>query len=1566
MQSVETALCSYCALPCSPVSKLNISDFMEFPAFYKTYLEKFPSRNTTFDFCKQSIFCDRENCIWYQHQIWKRDCRASSGESDSSTDSSLYKKFRRMRLGSFSQQPFIDTPDRLDILTEYILQKKWKCVRAMISTYPEVVNEKDVKGQLPLEKAIVAGAPCDIITQILSLFPLIVHDSEEYSFLNAAIRTHASNEVLRVLMQAFPGHTLQSWFKNCLPTHVAITLKSSFETVQILLDQYPECANQLSPQGELPIHLAIEYRASIDTILLLLRAHPEGARRKNKNDVLPLHLSIHVKSDVRVIAALLDSYMIATKCKDRDGNIPLFTALLHHANVGVIRLLLEADPASLEERNLDFDLAIHVAIKSECCFEIVKLLIDERPSCVSVANCDGDLPIHTACSIGSSLELIRYLCDTFPEGARVCNYGDNLPLHLAVSSGASIEVVDMLLRLHIAGAAHKNSMDKVPLLLAIEARAEAEVVAALLKANPAEAGQRDHKDALPLHNAVSKNVPVNVFWTLFDVCPGAIKEADFSGDLPLHKAAMGHCSLNLLRAVIKAYPEGLETKNKQGDLPAHVAARSKSPVEIVSEIISRCPGCANQRNKYNHIPLFCGLKARREFDVVCVLVACNPALVSDLCFDYSVPSVYNYHLQTHDLLFFVNRMLRPALEISFLRVHICGASKAGKSSLKLGLQRCLGKSFLTVFMEANSSSNGKSAYVGIEKQDCSACCLTQSATYLEDKKWLFMDYSGERELLSVCSSFLSLSDSVFIVVVPLWDIVCNKLVSFDQAIADCRFWLRLLNSVARKGSKCYIVRNFKRLGYAADRAYCKRIKDAIKQLISDFKCGNCNNLELEHALISAADFNSKMHAFLSFNKLLTDNLRFHPERFIYCEAIKLFAVSKLTLPKAARKTDLFTIFFLPLVRILCTEHKLNLDVNYVERDSYLNNAYRSVFYCALDYFAVLGEILVVEGVGDGWVVTDQNWLMGDVLGGLHRHKTSDEVQFIDGEHCSCSYVLTAQDIESRCHGSTYFNGDIYLLPKLLEFLGYCVVLRNREGSDIRILYRIDCTGNPDSSTLNMYCFPCFCVATMPLERRFISSKAWHHLHTRRYKLKAPNYQMFPPGYFPSLFVQICQAVSYLCCGIVQVWADGLEIRCEDSGKETACIKVAIMQDETMFEIEIGYGETAEFHSLVDAIYDLVTHPKGRRACWEHVLIEDDNAGIICKRVKGVECPEEPQVDNEILRHAGYKRSTIFCETNAEENNEVSSFGNRSRSVVSESPKFLDTCGVLDISLDDDTAMNLLLPPFGHPSIALAKERLHDLSAKLFTPVPAAEDKDSVDELMNECRRHFRKCQLAAKKNVVVFGDIAKECHQLSADGFLTTISTNHDDSDMEDFSAALDCVEVLNLDRRRGLPIAGQRATSLAELYYHAYSIVGEFSLFVRNLTSATGESPVPGNENHGSLTDSPVHIARPLKHLLQCCEDMYFEAQDDSCTAESRPDSITNPEEEDLTDEFGGRACKVLALQWDVVAGVIVVRTMEQLSAILRKLSQSSDIIQILSVKNKVSNLFVCFSKLCFLNAYF
>ena len=1468
---------------------------------------------------------------------------------------------------------------RLDFFFRMIREKEWDLTSQLLESFPFLSNERDVKGLSPLNIALVNGAPFNLIYKLLSTMSG-TEISSEINYILIALHHNASLDTLILLMDAFPHHVMKRNDRMELPLHVAASNVSSFSIIASLLFVFPDGSKSANTDGYLPLHLAIAHSASIYIILLLLKAYPISSSHRIKNGFVALHLSILLKSDIIVIAALLDSYMIATKCKDRDGNIPLFTALLHHANVGVIRLLLEADPASLEERNLDFDLAIHVAIKSECCFEIVKLLIDERPSCVSVANCDGDLPIHTACSIGSSLELIRYLCDTFPEGARVCNYGDNLPLHLAVSSGASIEVVDMLLRLHIAGAAHKNSMDKVPLLLAIEARAEAEVVAALLKANPAEAGQRDHKDALPLHNAVSKNVSTAAFRAIYDICPLAISEGNEDKDFPLHKAATGICSIDLLRVVIQACPEALMIKNRQGDLPLHIAACStKVSLEKLQEIVVGNPSAARVGNDAsNYLPVVCALKRRAPADIISVLLAAYPLAVKELCVkEGKVHLIYSYSDSVYELLSFAATLLRRTKKYGVHRLHICGPSGSGKSSLSLRLQRSLGSIF---------SSFGE-YHVRKSFQNEFRCPLMQKAVTRNASKWLFMDYSGERELLSVCSSFLSLSDSVFIVVVPLWDIVCNKLVNFDQAIADCRFWLRLLNSVARKGSKCYIVRNFKRLGYAADRAYCKRIKDAIKQLISDFNCRENRDLTFAYCNLKSYYFKSSRspHASLQSHAWID---RTTLESYAATDAVRIV---KDSWPKAAEKMTLLRSYFIPLIESNCSlknsfQDCIDLNIDY---ERCLFRVYDGVFDRVLNRLTAFGELLVIDGIGDSWVVTDQNWLMGDVLGGLHRHKTSDEVQFIDGEHCSCSYVLTAQDIESRCHGSTYFNGDIYLLPKLLEFLGYCVVLRNREGSDIRILYRIDCTGNPDSSTLNMYCFPCFCVATMPLERRFISSKAWHHLHTRRYKLKAPNYQMFPPGYFPSLFVQICQAVSYLCCGIVQVWADGLEIRCEDSGNETACIRVAIMQDETMFEIEIGYRETAEFLSLADAIYDLVTHPKGRRACWENVKVDEYRENVENRSLLGSDTSfsDEKTPGNELFFAIEDKESSKYQWSRMSAsrycNNPLSERFSSNTTFESYcleevSAKMLD-CGSIDcceiprnrvdreiIDLERIVDLQFSIGNFGksseltnielqyHTAVDDAMTNLQEAQVIFEFSLAIRSKTDSASRLMTDCRNIFDSCKAVSS----VYIDLPRQqsseliihCSCAAPNHLINVLDVI---DNVEDFTPVIMLADGLKLciDEPEGHYV--QKAQTLAELHTHANLVRSTFREMISHL-AASSHVGVNCHQNmlfKGQYLVSSFHSNFPYTSY-DSIKTVTFRDLDyvKSSTYSEKRDSVFIKAVEDayVTDnsEFERHAC---LQQWDIVLGIIVARTAEQLCGVLGRLTRSP-IIRIIQLSNKVS----------------
>jgi len=158
----------------------------------------------------------------------------------------------------------------------------------------------------------------------------------------------------------------------------------------------------------------------------------------------------------------------------------------------------------------------------------------------------------------------------------------------------------------------------------------------------------------------------------------------------------------------------------------------------------------------------------------------------------------------------------------------------------------------------------------------------------------------------------------------------------------------------------------------------------------------------------------------------------------------------------------------------------------------------------------LGRILIAEGPTNamkgyekndsGWVVIDVNWLTRDVMGTIIKNMEGNKT----------SFKLSSKDINNLTGGSkagktaeSYFNGDVSILPGLLHSIGACIPVSTLEShhETEEHWFPIFSRNPPDEAS---------CQPLAPFSRLIV----------RSFRIKEADTHIFPPGYFPKLFVAI--------------------------------------------------------------------------------------------------------------------------------------------------------------------------------------------------------------------------------------------------------------------------------------------------------------------------------------------------------------------------------------------------------------------------------------------------------------
>jgi Ankyrin repeats (many copies) len=153
----------------------------------------------------------------------------------------------------------------LAIMRQYPMQA---FVQFLVEQRPQLLNEMDKCGRLPVHYAVYCEKPM---------------------------------EILRLLVEQNPKTLRRKDVEGSLPLHVCARRKPSYKSTPIapqlekaryLLERHPAALADPDGKGNLPLHLAVlRGKASLELVRLLVEARAESARQKNGAGMLPLHVA---------------------------------------------------------------------------------------------------------------------------------------------------------------------------------------------------------------------------------------------------------------------------------------------------------------------------------------------------------------------------------------------------------------------------------------------------------------------------------------------------------------------------------------------------------------------------------------------------------------------------------------------------------------------------------------------------------------------------------------------------------------------------------------------------------------------------------------------------------------------------------------------------------------------------------------------------------------------------------------------------------------------------------------------------------------------------------------------------------------------------------------------------------------------------------------------------------------------------------------------------------------------------------------------------------------------------
>jgi hypothetical protein len=142
---------------------------------------------------------------------------------------------------------------------------------------------------------------------------------------------------------------------------------------------------------------------------------------------------------------------------------------------------------------------------------------------------------------------------------------------------------------------------------------------------------------------------------------------------------------------------------------------------------------------------------------------------------------------------FLGHAFKYSNTVNCVNLHIVGNGMAGKTTSRAAL-RCTLQNTNTLAWVFNRMP---SRVAPISKEDRTIgleCEIIQIGEY----RYIFWDYGGQRHFHFIHCPFLALTNSMYVVVVSLYDFLNGRVFENHEIESTFKYWTRVLNSVTRK------------------------------------------------------------------------------------------------------------------------------------------------------------------------------------------------------------------------------------------------------------------------------------------------------------------------------------------------------------------------------------------------------------------------------------------------------------------------------------------------------------------------------------------------------------------------------------------------------------------------------------------------------------------------------------------------------------------------------------------------------------------------------------------------
>eukprot|EP01032_Pedospumella_encystans_P007904 gene7904-9422_t len=558
--------------------------------------------------------------------------------------------------------------------------------------------------------------------------------------------------------------------------------------------------------------------------------------------------------------------------------------------------------------------------------------------------------------------------------------------------------------------------------------------------------------------------------------------------------------------------------------------------------------------------------------------------------------------------------------LNLINVHLCGEGYAGKTKTKLSLLETLNvgdwgarrlPSTLPVTVENERRT------LGMDRTDVDCTGLDN-----EPVRVLIHDYGGQVEFRANHATHLRASNSVYVVVVPLWDLrpgaSHNTQMDRKLILEHYKNWLKYIYTIAS--------------GTIDDAKKANATVPVIITVVNIFATRfNTHQSELKVILddLNAAQisFNlEKERLHFVGSPILLDSIVPEVVRTKLVPEIKKVVIhfrgTRVSVAPclATVLADMERRNKWPMFSPIETLQKLIYDALEPVHAPHKDVPVTGVRHKVLDTIATITkkmldarrDVLILSVQDNNKIsINNPNWLTQKLLGTLFdpaqrayitkpmsARVYGAETHLLDVTKIN-AYVSTQLDQQSR----DLLQSDRQLIPHLLQHIGVCIPVAV-EGEFLKSVAE-----GCDSDAVQHW-FPAFSVTPMSVPESMVLLNA-DHIIAREFKLADPEFSIFPHGYFSSLFV--CIVSLYNVSNRIILRSDGMELKTSAAGADNLQIIVRMMSDTKSFVVVVAALGTSTGGKLTFTVLNKIK---------QFIFSESDWRGAVRVKEHGID-PENP-------------------------------------------------------------------------------------------------------------------------------------------------------------------------------------------------------------------------------------------------------------------------------------------------------------------------------------------------------